>query len=188
MSLSPLASRSLRLRLRSRSARSARSCLRRVMSEKSEGEDMKRATRVKFLPARLTRLRGEQTIRLRLMVKGLGNNPLDTAGIRSQVQTAHVLVTPSPSSIHYEPPKGENGENEGRPWDRVSPRLVVSSLLRFSVRHVPHVLHPRYARLRDERGTARDERRPNRVSGEDRRVTEDPARSEVTRRVTKGAN
>ena len=77
---------------------------------------------------------------------------------------------------------GENGVNEGRPWDRVSPRLVVSSLLRFSVRHVPHVLHPRYARLRDERGTARDERRPNRVSGEDRRVTEDPARSEVTRR------
>lgn len=119
VSLSPLASRSLRLRLRSRSARSARSCLRRVMSEKSEGEDMKRATRVKFLPARLTRLRGEQTIRLRLMVKGLGNNPLDTAGIRSQVQTAHVLVTPSPSSIHYEPPKGENGENDrtgGSEW------------------------------------------------------------------------
>ena len=89
------------------------------MSEKSEGEDMKRATRVKFLPARLTRLRGEQTIRLRLMVKGLGNNPLDTAGIRSQVQTAHVLVTPSPSSIHYEPPKGENGENDrtgGSEW------------------------------------------------------------------------
>lgn len=102
--------------------------------------------------------------------------------------------SPNPSARRAPPPDPweeggrVNGVNEGRPWDRVSPRLVVSSLLRFSVRHVPHVLHPRYARLRDERGTARDERRPNRVSGEDRRVTEDPARSEVTRRVTKGAN
>lgn len=73
------------------------------------------------------------------------------------------FIRPHPASVTA----GLRVTPEGRPWDRVSPRLVVSSLLRFSVRHVPHVLHPRYARLRDERGTARDERRPNRVSGED---------------------
>ena len=45
---------------------------------------------------------------------------------------------------------------------------------------------------RDEHGGREAEVKRNEErtdgSGEDRRVTEDPARSEVTRRVTKGAN